>query len=71
MEEEKKKGDERGDLSADPDRMHFDNIERHPLPEKKQTLENSGVDHRMIENIHDQPDEGENRPRNYNDNDIP
>jgi len=72
MEGEFKKGEpDTGDLSHDPNRIHFDDIERHPLPEKKQTLENSGVDHRMIENIHDQPDEGENRPRNYNDNDIP
>ena len=64
-----------GDLSHDPDRIHFDDIERHPLPEKKQVLRESGVSSRMADEIHNQEDEGSNVTRNYDgeysENDIP
>jgi len=66
-EGEFQKGDpDSGDISYDPETIHFDDIERHPLPEKKQVLEGAGVSPGMIEQIHNQTDEGENTVRNYN-----
>lgn len=67
VEGEFQKGDpDTGDLSKDPDRIHFDDIDRHPLPEKKQVLRESGVSSRMVDEIHNQEDEGENPTRSYN-----
>ena len=66
-EGEFKKGDpDAGDLSMQHQDIMFDDIERHPLPEKKQVLENAGVSPGMIEQIHNQTDEGENTVRDYN-----
>lgn len=66
-EGEFKKGDpDAGDLSMQHQDIMFDDIERHALPEKKQVLEGYGVSPGMIEQIHNQTDEGENTVRSYN-----
>jgi hypothetical protein len=47
--------------------IQFDNIERSPLPTKKSQLKRDGVDQRIINAIHDQPDNGENTARDHAD----
>jgi|TARA_B100001105_G_scaffold251384_1_gene241062 hypothetical protein len=56
-----------GDLSMQHKNIKFDNIVRYPLPPKKEELENQGVDRRLINEIQNQPDRGENTSRDYND----
>ena len=58
---------DKGDLSNDK-KLHFDDIERFPLPPKKAQLERDGVDHQLITAIHDQVDQGEDEVTDY-DND--
>jgi len=47
--------------------IQFDDIERTPLPTKKSQLKRDGVDRRIINAIHDQPDNGENTARDHDD----
>lgn len=58
---------DKGDLSNDKI-LHFDDIERFPLPPKKAQLERDGVDNQLITAIHDQVDQGEDEVTDY-DND--
>lgn len=59
-------GNEKADQSKSFE-IQFDNIERTPLPTKKSQLKSDGVDQRIINAIHDQPDNGENTVRNHDD----